>query len=190
MPPSDAQHTEHLWELLSEKLRGFLLRRVSDPQVADDLLQETFLRIHQNIGELDDRGPISAWVFRVARNLVVDYYRSNKNERAKPNAGEIALPEAGDNLNSLVAGWLPEMIAALPEPYREAVALYELEGVAQQAIAGRLGLSLSGTKSRIQRGRSKLRKMLLDCCSFEQDRRGNIIDYKRNEPRDCCKDDC
>ena len=83
------------------------------------------------------------------------------------------------------AGWLPFMIAELPDAYREAVELYELKGVSQQEIADRLGISLSGAKSRVQRGRKKLKSLLSDCCSFEKDRRGNLIGFKRNSPDDC-----
>jgi RNA polymerase sigma-70 factor (ECF subfamily) len=184
--------TERAWELFSDRLRGFFVRRVSDPQLAEDLMQEVFLRIHQKIGELDDRGLISSWVFRIAHNLVVDHYRSSKHNVENGGEHAIAPTEDSDNLNRFVAGWLPEMIEALPDTYREAVKLYELEGSSQQEIADRLGLSLSGAKSRIQRGRSKLRSMLQECCSFERDRRGNIMSYKRNLSADCdsCGDDC
>ncbi len=68
--------TEHIWELLSAKLRGFLLQRVSDPQMAEDLLQETFLRIHSKLGNIKHEQRLTAWVFQIARNLVIDYYRS------------------------------------------------------------------------------------------------------------------
>ena len=67
--------TEQVWRLLSDKLRSFLLQRVSDEQVAEDLLQETFVRIHSKLGEIDDAQRINAWVFQIARNLVVDHYR-------------------------------------------------------------------------------------------------------------------
>jgi len=177
--------TQQVWELLSDKLRGFLVRRVSDPQLAEDLLQETFLRIHQKVGDLDDQRRISAWVFQVARNLTIDHYRANA-VHPETLSEQSAGPEADEeNINPLVAGWLPEMIAQLPDTYRAAIELYELEGVSQQAIADRLGISLSGVKSRVQRGRAKLKSMLLDCCSFEQDRRGNIIAYKQNTDEGC-----
>ena len=180
--------TEQVWKLLSDKLRGFLLQRVSDPQVAEDLLQETFLRIHQKLDEIDDIQRITAWVFQIARNLVIDHYRSAaRASEAKADDLQAGADEE-ENLNELVSGWLLLMLAELPDDYREAVELYELEGISQQEIADRLGISLSGAKSRVQRGREKLKDSLFDCCSFEQDRRGNIIDYARNHPPDC--EDC
>lgn len=184
--------TEQIWKLLSEKLSGFLLQRVSDPQVAEDLLQETFLRIHQKLGDIDDIQRITAWVFQIARNLVIDHYRSlARLSAAKADELQVHADEE-ENLNELVSGWLTEMVAELPDGYRQAVELYELEGVSQQQIADRLGISLSGAKSRVQRGREQLKTLLFACCSFEQDRRGNIINYANNSTQDGkdCADRC
>jgi len=90
-----------------------------------------------------------------------------------------------ENLNNLVMGWFPGMVEEFPEKYREAVTLYELEGVPQQDIADQLNLSLSGAKSRVQRGKERLKAKLLDCCSFELDRQGNVVDYQRKNPCEC-----
>jgi RNA polymerase sigma-70 factor (ECF subfamily) len=75
------------------------------------------------------------------------------------------------------------MVNALPEPYREALYLTEYQGLSQRELAARLGISLSGAKSRVQRAREKLKQLLLDCCHFEFDRLGRIIDY---QPRCTC----
>jgi RNA polymerase sigma-70 factor (ECF subfamily) len=185
--------TEQIWELLSAKLRSFLLQRVSDPQVAEDLLQETFLRIHQKLDGMDDEQRITAWVFQIARNLVTDHYRSKA--RAIPTTVtediEILTSEEG-NLNELAESWISGMIAQLPDAYRAAVELYELQGMPQREIADKLDISLSGAKSRVQRGRAKLKSLLFDCCSFERDRRGNIIGCVQNNPGDGseCEEGC
>ncbi len=174
--------TEQLWEALSAKLKSFLLQRVSDHQVAEDLLQDTFLRIHNKLNDIEDEQRITAWVFQIARNLIIDHYRS-KARLAAAMLQDLETPtEEEDNLNEKVEGWLPTMIAQLPDSYREAVELYELKGMPQQQIADTLGISLSSAKSRVQRGREKLKTLLFDCCSFEQDRRGNIIGCVPNNP--------
>ena len=184
--------TEQLWGLFSERLKSFLMQRVSDEQVADDLLQETFVRIHQRLDSLEDSQRINSWVFRIARNLVIDYYRSAARQAASAADELEDRAEDNDNLNEIVAGWLPTMITQLPENYRQAVELYEIEGVPQQQIADELGITLSGAKSRVQRGREKLKSILLDCCTLERDRRGNVIGYVRNEPDrgPCGTDEC
>ena len=178
--------TEAIWQHLSSKLRGYLLKRVSDKEVAEDLLQEVFIRIHKNLATIEDKERIQAWVFQIARNIVIDYHRSNGRSVAHTVVDLSELPyDEQDNFNEFILGWLPSMVAKLPETYREAVELYELKGVSQQKIADQLGLSLSAAKSRIQRGREKLKSILFDCCSFEQDRRGNVIACMPNSPEKC-----
>jgi len=184
---SETLSTEQIWCDFGEKLKSFLLGRVSDPQVAEDLLQETFVRIHRSLHTLHDEQRLAAWIFQIARNLVIDHYRS---KGASPTAAPSEADMEGEtgsegNLNEVVIGWLPALISMLPEPYREAVELYELRGMPQQAVAEHLGISLSGGKSRIQRGREKLKSLLFECCSFERDTRGNVIGYERNKTGVC-----
>jgi len=185
--------TEHIWELLSAKLRSFLLQRVSDPQVTEDLLQETFLRIHKKLDDIEDEQRMTAWVFQIAKNLVIDHYRSKGREDIAEMPNDVAaLTHEKENLNELVMGWLPAMIAQLPDTYREAVELYELKGMPQQQIAEQLNISLSGAKSRVQRGRAKLKSLLFECCSFDRDSHGNVIEYTKNSPGACeeCDEGC
>ncbi len=189
-PNNNAISTEQVWKLLSERLRGFIRQRVSDEQIVEDILQETFVRIHKKLGEFKDKRRLTSWVFQIARNLVTDHYRAKVLGTVSIVEDLEANDDVDENLNELVAGWLPRMIEQLPKDYRHAVELYELKGVPQQAIADRLGISLSGAKSRIQRGRQKLKVLLLDCCSFERDVRGNVVGFARNRPDSDCNGTC
>jgi RNA polymerase sigma-70 factor (ECF subfamily) len=182
--------TEAIWTHLSSDLRRFIRRRVADEHAADDLLQETFVRVHRNIGTLQEVDRLAAWVYRIARNVIHDHHR-------KATHSTVALADADptddaeDHLSQLrcrCADWLDEMIRSLPEGYREAVQLSEIEGLSQQEIADRLGLSLSGAKSRIQRGRGMLKGILEQCCHFELDRRGNVLDCDPKPDRMVCRD--
>ena len=187
---NESTTTEELWELFGERLKSFILRRVSDKQVAEDLLQETFIRVHTKLDGIDDVQRISSWVYQIARNLIIDHYRSRAKEAASIADDLEADSDEDQNINELVSSWLPYMISQLPDSYREAVELYELKGLAQQEIADHLNLSLSGAKSRVQRGRDKLKSLLFDCCSFEKDRRGNVIGFKRNNAPEECGGEC
>ena len=103
---------------------------------------------------------------------------------------ELIKEDPGDRLSCLrsrACDWLEEMVGQLPDGYREAVQLSEIEGLPQQEVADRLGLSLSGAKSRIQRGRAMLKEILDKCCRFEFDRRGNVLEYDPLPNRTVCR---
>jgi RNA polymerase sigma-70 factor (ECF subfamily) len=182
--------TEAVWANLSADLRRFIRRRIRNDHVADDLLQETFVRVHRHIGTLQGTDRVAAWVYRIARNVIHDHHRKATNSTvaladADPvDAAEDSLGQA----RCQSCNWLDEMIRSLPEGYREAVQLAEIEGLAQQEVANRLGLSLSGAKSRIQRGRVMLRAVLDQCCHFEFDSRGRMIDFEPKPDRRVCRD--
>ena len=181
--------TDAIWTHLSSDLRRFIRRRVADDHAAADLLQETFMRVHCNIGTLQEADRVAAWVYRIARNVIHDHHR--QAARTTLALADDPVDEADDRLGCLrsrAAGWLEEMVRQLPDGYREAVWLSEIEGLAQQEVADRLGLSLSGAKSRIQRGRVMLRGILEQCCHFELDRRGNVVDYEPRPDRTVCRD--
>lgn len=180
--------TETIWSQLSDDLRRFIRRRVADDHVADDLLQEAFLRIHRNVDKLHESDRLAAWVYQIARNVMHDHFR--KSARGTVTLGDADPPDSpGDGVSPLrcrSAEWLEELIAQLPETYRDAVRLAEIDGLTQQEVADGLGLSLSGAKSRIQRGRAMLRDVLEQCCRFEFDRRGNLLDVDPKPDRKVC----
>jgi RNA polymerase sigma-70 factor (ECF subfamily) len=113
----------------------------------------------------------------------MDYYRSQRPTAELPET--LALPEDPDEDDAAreLAPSLKAMINCLPEKYRQALLLTEYQGLTQKQMAEQLGISLSGAKSRVQRAREQLKDMLLDCCHFEFDRRGNILSY---QPRCAC----
>ncbi|MEX0936539.1 MAG: RNA polymerase sigma factor SigZ [Pirellulales bacterium] len=185
-----AQSSEKVWTELSGDLWRFIRNRVADDHMADDLLQETFVRIHRGIDTLSQQDRLAAWVYQIARNVVNDYYR--KAAVATVTLGEVDPVEpAADTVASLrcqSGQWLEELIGQLPEIYRDALRLAELEGLTQHQVAQRMGLSLSGAKSRIQRGRALLKADLERCCRFEFDRRGNLTDVEPLPDRTVCRD--
>ena len=181
-----------VWHALSGELRSFLRGRVPNSSDADDILQDVFVKIVEKIGSLRDDTRIESWVYQVARNAVADFYRRKAPQPSDPVEDAAAdCPEAPDrNLNQSIAAWLVRMVDQLPETVREAVRLYELEDVPQAEIAARLGVSLPGAKSRIQRGRRQLEELLRNCCQLELDRRGNVIACQPAQADSCAKSSC
>ena len=181
------KRTEQIWRQYHEGMHGFILSRVGDEAACDDILQEVFIRVHTRIGSLKDDGKIRSWIYRIARNAIVDHYRSQKNMSALPDGLAAAEDDATDRARGEIESWLVPMIQSLPEPYRQALVLSEIDGLTQKEVAQRQNLSLSGAKSRIQRGRVMLKKLLVDCCRFEFDHRGKVIDWeKKSAQDDCC----
>lgn len=181
--------TGAIWTDLSLDLRRFIRRRVPNDHLADDLLQETFLRVHRNIESLQEADHLAAWVYQIARNVIHDHHRKAPHFTV-PLADTDPADECDDHLNQPRcdgAGWVDEMIRSLPVGYREAVQLAEIVRLPQQVVADRLGLSLSGAKSRIQRGRVMLKDVLEQCCHFEFDGRGNMIDCDPMPDRTACR---
>jgi len=176
-----APTTTALWSEFHRPLGAFLARRARRPSDVDDLLQEIFVRIHKKIDTLDDAERIDAWIFQIARNALIDWerVRATRNDARQLGTDAIetlATPEP-DAAPSALVGCVTPMIATLPEPYREAIRLTEIEGLTQADAAERAGISLSGMKSRVQRGRERLKQMILDCCHVELDARGGVVDY-------------
>jgi len=177
--------TEDIWNEFSQRLRAFILSRVSDPDDADDILQDVFVKLHTRIDTLRDADRLAPWLYQIARNTIANHYRARRPAVTAPETLEIEDEPAESDAAKQIAASLTHMVDLLPDRYRQAVVLSELQGLPQQEVAERLGLSLSGAKSRVQRGRQMLREALLDCCHFEFDRLGHLIDYA---PRpDCCR---
>ena len=183
-----APSTQQIWEDFRAPLRGFIRQRVRDDHAADDLLQEVFLKIHNGIGSLKDDQRLTAWLYRVARNTITDHFRKYPFEALNTNTIAERLAEADDSSSQELATCLEQMVAQLPEKYRQAIELAELQGTTQRSVASQLGLSVSGAKSRVQRGREQLKKMLLSCCDVELDSRRKVLNYQprgKNAPRGC-----
>jgi RNA polymerase sigma-70 factor (ECF subfamily) len=175
----------HSWQELQVALRGFFSRRVATDDV-DDLLQECFLRVQQGLPTLRDQERLGAWVFQIARNLVVDHRRRQRSQLGEGTIDEDPAAEPDDpNLNVRVGEWLASMIQSLPANYSEVLLDSELREIPYREIADRLGLSVSGVKSRVQRGREMLRERLLACCALELDRRGRVRGYERRTRGSC-----
>jgi RNA polymerase sigma-70 factor (ECF subfamily) len=141
--------TNVVWEKFRDSLRRFILKRVKDEHDAEDILQDVFLKIHDNIDNLKDENRFQAWIYQIARNTVIDYYRSRKPAAELPEVPQKPAdePAADKDVTGEIVSCLNSMIDGLPE----------------------------------------LKEMLLECCHFELDRRGKILDYQpKQKPCPCC----
>ncbi|NOS81999.1 MAG: RNA polymerase sigma factor SigZ [Nitrospira sp.] len=189
-----------MWQDIHVALRAFIVKRVINEAEADDIVQDVWLKMQRGLGGLKDQNRLISWIYQIARHAIIDHYRAPGRRREMP-AGLAAdlesypssatMPTTSEDSGQLrkeLAGCLRPMIERLSEEYRQAVVLVDLEGLTQQAAATQLGLSLSGMKSRVQRGRRQLKEMLEACCTIELDRRRGVADYDvRNPQTNSCR---
>ncbi len=180
------------WGELALRLRPYIARRLASPADVDDVLQNVFLRIQRGLENLRDDERFGAWVYRVAKSAIVDHQRARARRRelgVQLDAPASADEDEVDQLERDLVECVALFVGRLPSPYRQAVTLTELEGLSQKDAAAMLGISVSGLKSRVQRGRHKIREMFEQCCEVAVDGRGRVIECTPRDleqlPEDC-----
>ena len=181
--PSTPTHTCHnkAWRQHKEEIRGFLSNRVGSAADADDLLQEVFLKalLHgNNFCELDSP---RAWLFHVARNLLVDRLRLTREQVPLPD--DLSVESSAESVPvELLSQCLPRVLTELSPEDREAVVLCDIQGMTQKDYAQHIGVSLPAAKSRVQRARLRLRAQLEKSCQVRFDKEGKICCFVPRRP--------
>ncbi|MGH2481625.1 MAG: sigma-70 family RNA polymerase sigma factor, partial [Ktedonobacteraceae bacterium] len=117
--------TEQVWETFHMPLHQFIRRRISDEAMAEDLLQEVFLKIHQHITSLKDVKRLESWIYHITRNIIIDYYRSQRQTMTLDAADVLELPEdlPDDDIVSELLPCVRAMVQNLPAQDRQALIL-------------------------------------------------------------------
>ena len=190
-----ANEAEGIWYEFHDQLRAFIARRVDNEADVEDILQNVFLRVHQSLGTLQRADRLASWLYQVTRNAIADYYRAPERRREIPTdftlETEVGRNGVQGNIGTLLdsdeqrakaveelAGCLRPMTQHLPAHYRDAISFAELDGLTQREVAERYGISVSGMKSRVQRGRQMLKHMLHEYCQIHLGLDGRIADYE------------
>lgn len=178
------------WEIYDQyysRVRKFILALVKDEWVADDVIQETFLKVQQNIESLRDPSRLTSWIFRIAHNLCQDHFRRLKKSRKEE---KIDQEEAGDVDEALIQKGLgiqkeleqrqmgecvQDQINLLPESLRTALILFDIMEFSHQESADILGITVKNVKVRLHRARKKLKAILEEKCTFERDERNVLV---------------
>jgi len=178
---------ENIWNDFHDRLLAFVEKRIFDREMAEDCVQEIFIKIYNGLPSLRDNGKLESWIFQIARNTIVDHNRQRMKYKTVPINNQEPEFEIDDNRNEEIAKSIVPFIKQLPLKYSNSLMQYEIEGLSQKEISENENISLSGTKSRIQRGRLKLLDVFNECCKFEIDKHGNVLDYcqKQNSHKKC-----
>jgi len=173
------------WTKTQAQLKSFIIRKVKDEAVADDIVQDVFLKVHSRLAQLKDSEKITGWIYQITRNAVTDYFRAQSKTIAHRDLDWESDKQA---LNQCVSGCLMEMLDSLPEKYREALKLAEMENVSQIELAKRLNISYSGAKSRVQRARLMLKEKMDTQYKIKMDKYGNVLVCENRVPCNCSGD--
>lgn len=175
--------TAQIWNEFSDALRGYINSRVKNDAIADDILQEVFIKIHLNINNIKKQESLKSWIYTIAHNTIMDYF---KKQSKVSDTHQIIRSENDETTNDHShKDCLIPLINNLPENYRDALLLSEIKGMKQAEVAKQLNISLSGAKSRIQRGRNLLKQGFMDCCNFKLNESGHL--YGSNKTKEECK---
>jgi len=176
---------EEVWRQFHQKLLVFIRTKVTDHAIAEDILQDVFVKAHQNLGHLTNQSKLQPWLYQICRNTIIDFYRSKAfitlNSNLDENLIETIAAKEGQQDQEQLNRCIALLIADLPDKYSDILVRSELLEQKQQAIADQEQLSLTAVKSRIIRGREQLKKKLQACCDFEFNELG---------PQASCKSHC
>jgi RNA polymerase sigma-70 factor, ECF subfamily len=160
------------WSFFQNELRGFVDKRVKDKDLTDDILHDVFIKAQQKIGQLKDTEKVTNWIYQITQNTIIDHFRK---ESKVIHAADLDWENDAPNFNECVANTLKELLPKLPEKYRTALYMTEIENLSQLEVAKRLGISYSGAKSRVQRARTLLKEMMHEVLIVKTDCYGNAI---------------
>ena len=173
--------TQQVWTQYSDDLKKFIISKVKDITIADDILQDVFIKIHTKLHTLKDITKLKSWCFTVARNSILDYFKSaNKTFEYANFESETVIDENVHTEKDCLRGILQN----LPKKYRDPIFLSDIKGLKQQDIANQLKQSLPTTKSQIQRARKLIAQGFMDCCGYVLNDQGNLVGEIKE------KDDC
>lgn len=167
----------------SEILKKHIQSKVKDEEAAKDILQEVFIKIHLNANKVESTESLKSWLYTIAHNATMDYFKKQSKQISyiEISENEETQPHSAENC-------IVPLINNLPEKYKEALLLSEINGKKQAEVAEILHISLPGAKSRIQRGRKLLQQGFIDCCNYSLNSDGLLVgEQKDKENCKVCK---
>jgi RNA polymerase sigma-70 factor, ECF subfamily len=179
-------------EQLRGAVRAYIGRRISDRAAAEDLTQDVFAKVLRQLPQVRDSQRLLGWIFRIARNVVIDHYRSarantplDSDSVANDSDGPEVIGREETQLREDLNRYVRSVVDALPAHYRQAILLTEYEGLTQVELAQKLGLSVSAAKSRVQRARALVKETINKCCHIEADTYGKVVSCTPRNRCDC-----
>jgi RNA polymerase sigma-70 factor, ECF subfamily len=170
------------WDTLYPRLVAFVYTKIKDKPAAEDIVQDVFIKVHTKSHQVKEGYKVSGWIYQITRNAIADHFRMSAKNLEPAN---IDWESNTQEFNDCVAVCLNALMKTLPEKYRIALEMTELDSLSQHQLAERLKISYPGARSRVQRARKMLREMLDRMYRIETDSYGNIILCENRIPCRC-----
>ncbi|WP_205764358.1 sigma-70 family RNA polymerase sigma factor [Arenibacter sp. 6A1] len=159
-----------IWNTYNSQLYFFILKKVKNKDSVDEILQNSFLKIHQNIEQLKNPEKVKAWTYQIVRNEIANHFRDSSNTRTGLNHDLLKDAEYYQKFCCF-----DKFIANLPLEYKEVIDMVFIKGKKQIEVAEFLKISLPNVKARIRRAKSILKKNFNECCKFEINKEGKLV---------------
>ncbi len=170
-----------IYDQYYRRVRNFILSSVRNEWAADDLTQETFIRVQKNLHALKDVSKLASWIFRIAHNLCQDHFRNLK----RTSWNECKLDEAKDVFKEAIvqqkleqsemSSCVQDVVKLLPESFQDIIRLFDMAELSHREIAEILDTTVENVKVRLHRARQELRALLEKKCTFEVDERSVLV---------------
>lgn len=184
---------EELWDKHSSEIRNYIRLKVNNTYDVEDILQDVFIKVYQNIEKLEKKDSVKSWIFTITKNKIIDFYRKKKDLIISEEKLVELVGESYDenfetnNCNKEVHDYIKTLSKDIPKKYLEVYTLYEKEGMKHKDIVDKLGISISASKVRLMRAKELLKKNIKNDCGFKHDKYGNVIDCQSKiESIKCC----
>jgi RNA polymerase sigma-70 factor (ECF subfamily) len=169
-----------IYDQFYHRVRKFILASVRDESVADDLVQEAFMKIQENLDSVREPAKVSSWIFRIAHNLCQDHFRTRKKSSSHEEIHDGLVNLQETPLQKIMeqgemSQCVQDQLNLLPESLRSVLLFADVMEFSQQEIADILGLTVENVKVRLHRARKKLKAILEEKCTFEVDERNVLV---------------
>lgn len=183
---------DELWNELHGQLLAYIKSKVHRQEDAEDILQDVFVKVYRHIETLEKADAVKSWIYQITRNTIVDFYKKKKDISVAPETLYHIEDDSKEatNMNENIAKCLTNMIFDIPEKYHSVYELHEKKDMKHKEIAEALDISVSASKVRLKRAKDMFKDKLLNCCEFELDQYGNIIDYHQKGSCNNCNGNC
>ena len=186
---STSLNLEQVWAEYQQTLKAFLHSKVSNTADVEDLLQEILIKTFQNVHKVQDASSVKSWLFQLANNTIIDFYRKHARQQrdSKIDADDLWFADLDHNeeFKQKLSLCIEPFIQALPEQSASLLLAVDIKGQSQKALAEEQNVSYSTIKSRVQKSRGDLKNLFEQCCNLSLDKQGNVIDCELKPESGC-----